>query len=106
MGLDVRISSQKPIICPHCGKIAGYKTVRAVESDDSKWFGFLEEIGYTAIQPNGKSWYGKNMVLTDEQADSLVHYAVTHNICVWSSLGDFVYDEKEKGNKIVINADW
>ena len=77
MGLDVRLSSRKAIICPHCGKVVDYKFLDTVYSGGSVWYGFLKDIGYYV--PNGEleeknDWYGKDMVLTKEQAKNLVKY--------------------------------
>ena len=46
MSLDVRLSSRKAIICPHCGKVVDYKFLDTVYSGGSVWYGFLKDIGY------------------------------------------------------------
>ena len=51
-------------------------------------------------------WYGKDMVLDNEQAKQLVDYAVKKEVCNWDDVDRVVTMALLHENKVVINADW
>jgi hypothetical protein len=51
-------------------------------------------------------WYGKDMVLDNEQAKQLVDYAVKKEVYNWDGVESVVATALAHGNKVVINADW
>lgn len=51
-------------------------------------------------------WYGKDMVLDNEQAKQLVDYAVKKEVYNWDGVEWIVTEALAHGNKVVINADW
>lgn len=109
MGLDIRITSQEPIVCPHCGEVVSYQTVEVVDSSGSRWYAYLESIGYYVPyekRTEANDWYSKDMALTTEQAEELVRYASRFQMYEHESIKNLVYDALNYGNRIVINADW
>lgn len=112
MGLDITIYEKESVICPHCGTIVKYDTVDEVISGGKDWYDFLENIGYYI--PYGKqsdkeavtSWYGRDMILTFEQATNMVKFARQHKVYNYYEIEQLVRDTKLEGHSIVINADW
>ena len=109
MSLDVRLSSRKAIICPHCGKVVDYKFLDTVYSGGSVWYGFLKDIGYYV--PHGElseknDWYGKDMVLTKEQAKNLVKYIKDNESFDYGEIKALVSEAIFDGDDVVISADW
>ena len=51
-------------------------------------------------------WYGKDMVLDNEQAKQLVDYSVKKEVYNWDGVESVVATALAHGNKVVINADW
>ncbi len=109
MGLDIRVKERKEIRCPDCGKVVGYRDLNCTASAGSDWYEILGEIGYYVPyehRTKENDWYGKDMVLDDEQARRLAAYAVEKRV--------YNYDEVENaaaitllhGNRVVVNADW
>ena len=41
MSLDVRIKSMEPVLCPHCGKVAGYEEKDKISVGGKNWYSFL-----------------------------------------------------------------
>lgn len=61
----------------------------------------------TAIRRAAENdWYGKDMILTDEQAKELYKYAKTN--CAYNSdtVANLVFYAICNGEKVVVNADW
>ena len=102
MSLDVRIKSMEPVLCPHCGKVAGYEEKDKISVGGKNWYSFLEEIGY---YPEEK-WYCKNMSLTQEQTKKLVEYAKEYAPYIAPEIKTLVSEAIFDGNDVVINADW
>ena len=113
MGLDIRISRDKPIYCPHCGELVTYRAVDTVDGGGSSWYEFLESIGYykpyVKGQPYPRSMYGKDLELSDEQIDKLEKFVAESDFCTsypMIKILNFIESARIDGDKIVINADW
>lgn len=109
MGLDITISERKEYRCPNCGIPVGHTDIASTDSNGSLWYDFLEKLGYYVSyekQTKENDWYGKDMVLDNEQAKQLVDYAVKKKVYKWDSVVWIVTEALAHGNKVVINADW
>ena len=109
MSLDITIKEQKEFYCPDCGRMVTSQDIGKECSGGRVWYNFLKSVGYYV--PYGKltkenDWYGKDMVLTEEQAKQLANF-VTDN-CPYNHLDieSLVAKTLMHGNKVVINADW
>lgn len=111
MGLDITIRLEIPNYCPHCGKIASWDEGNPkAYSGGREWYRFLEEIGYytdTEDDDARNKWYGKDMVLPDEQIKNLATFVADNKVvdyrCVLTIVGEHLELE---GSRIVVNADW
>lgn len=109
MGLDIRFIQRTNNICPHCGEIVGQTDVGVADSSGSSWYPFLESIGYYVPyeqRTEENDWYGKDMVLTEKQADELYQFAKKHDLygayLVTKLIAEAIYEK----DSIVVNADW
>ena len=110
MSLDIRITSRKKLVCPHCNKFCGEEDVEVVECGGSGWHPILEEIGYYVPydkRTEENNWYGKDMELTKGQTKQLYDFSKVqcelynaHQVC--NLIACSVMD----GNVVVVNADW
>ncbi len=79
MGLDIVVMERKDVRCPHCGEVIITVDVASTDSGGSLWYDFLERLGYYVPyekRTKENDWYGKDMVLDNEQAKQLADYAV------------------------------
>ena len=106
MSLDIRIIERKPIICPECGEVAGHVYVRKAESGGRAWYPILEEFDYYRAGDMNLDWYGKNMVLTADQADRLQRFMVQTPLYNKSAALEVITSAICDGNDVIINADW
>ena len=113
MGLDIRISRDKPIYCPHCGELVTYRAVDTVDGGGSWWYAYLESIGYykpyVEGQPYSQPMYGKDMALNDEQVDKLIKFVKQPDFGSLLQMKQVLWlieSARIDGDKIVINADW
>ena len=67
MSLSITFTQRERIVCPKCGEIAGYRDVKDENSGGRVWYDLLEKLGYYVPHADD-DWYGKDMVLTNEQA--------------------------------------
>ena len=110
MGLDITFTERENVICPHCGEVVATRDVVTEHSGGRIWYDILEDIGYYV--PHDKrteenDWYGKDMVLTTEQAERLYWYAMEHrDICEAYNVTGLVARAMLNKNAVVINADW
>ena len=109
MGLDIRFTRRKNIVCPKCGEIIGRDDVDFIEASGRRWYPFLESIGYYVPyeeRTDDNDWYGKDMVLTDEQTDELYRFTKEDDVYgTYGLLGMIALARYEK-HSIVVNADW
>ena len=101
MSLDITIMNRRDVRCPHCGEV--------ITSGGRLWYDFLERLGYYVPyekRTKENDWYGKDMVLDNEQAKQLADYAVKKEVYNWDGVESVVAEALAHGNKVVINADW
>lgn len=109
MGLDITVMEYKDIRCPRCGEVVNTVEVYGTDSNGSLWYDFLERLGYYVPyekRTEKNDWYGKDMVLDNEQAKRLVDYAVKKEVYNRDGVERVVTEALAHGNKVVINADW
>lgn len=109
MGLDITISRAEEVRCPKCGEVVTAKVVDSESSCGGMWRDFLAKVGYYVPYEKRTAendWYGKDMILTEEQAKELYEYAKTS--CAYNSgaVANIVANAICSGEKVVINADW
>lgn len=110
MGLDITISRAGEVRCPKCGEVVKEEVVDSASSGGRMWYDFLEKVGYYVPYEKRtpeNDWYGKDMILTDEQAKELYEYAKKNEGCFGvGAVADLVANAICSGEKVVINADW
>ena len=109
MGLDITVMERKVVRCPRCGEVITMVDVASIDSGGRLWYDFLERLGYYVPyekRTKENDWYGKDMVLDNEQAKQLVDYAVKKEVYNWDGVESVVATALAHGNKVVINADW
>lgn len=109
MGLDITVMERKDVRCPHCGEVINTVNVASTDSNGSLWYDFLEKIGYYVSyekRTKENNWYGKDMVLDNEQAKQLADYAVKNAVYHRDNVERVVAMALLHENKVVINADW
>lgn len=92
-----------------CRKCEHLLYVASTDSSGRLWYDFLERLGYYVPyekRTKENDWYGKDMVLDNEQAKQLVDYAVKKEVYNWDGVESVVAEALAHGNKVVINADW
>ena len=108
MSLDITIKEQKELRCPNCGLLVTTQDVGAECSNGRVWYDFLESVGYYVECDNlteENDWYGKDMVLTEEQAKQLADFVSDNQPYNALDVECLVARALMWGNKVVINAD-
>ena len=109
MGLDITIKEQKEFRCPECGRLVTTLDINAECSHGRVWYDFLQGVGYYVEDDNPteeNDWYGKDMVLTEEQAKQLADFVSDNLPYKYQYVESLVARALLHGNKVVINADW
>ena len=109
MSLDITIKERKEFRCPDCGRLVTTKDIGEECSGGRVWYNFLEPIGYYVPyekRTEENDWYGKDMVLTEEQAKQLADFASDNQPYNARDVECLVARALMRGNKVVINADW
>ena len=109
MSLDITIKERKEFRCPDCGRLVTTQDVCAEDSGGRIWYDFLESVGYYVPYENlndENDWYGKDMVLTEEQAKQLADFVSEYQPYNARDVEYLVARALLHGNKVVINADW
>lgn len=109
MGLDIRFTRRKNIVCPKCGEVVGHTDVYCVHGGGRVWYPLLESLGYYVPyeqRTEENDWYGKDMVLTSEQADEVYRFAKMHDLYGSYGVPEMILDALYEKDSIVVNADW
>ena len=109
MSLDITIREQQEFHCPDCGRLVTTQDIGAECSGGRVWYDFLQGVGYYVEGDNPteeNDWYGKDMVLTEEQAIQLADFASNNQLYDNMAIECLVARALMRGNKVVINADW
>lgn len=111
MGLDISFTERRNVICPHCGEIVKTEDVRTDYSGGRSWYPILEYLGYYVPyeqRTEETDWYGKDMVLTEEQTKE-VYRQIKMNIFEFyraEQVMSLIAQASMNGSLVVINADW
>ena len=109
MSLDITIKERKEFRCPDCGCLVTTQDIDAECSGGRVWYNFLESVGYYVPyerRTEENDWYGKDMVLTEEQAQRLADFISEYQPYYTKSIYGLVTRALLHGSKVVINADW
>ena len=109
MSLDITIKERKEFRCPDCGRLVTTQDISEVRSGGRVWYDFLQGVGYYAEDDNQteeNDWYGKDMVLTEEQAKQLADFVSDNHPYNARDIECLVARALLHGNKVAINADW
>ena len=109
MSLDITIKERKEFRCPDCGRLVTTQDIGAECSSGRAWYAFLQGVGYYVEGDNPteeNAWYGKDMVLTEEQAKQLAQFVSDYQPTDYDDIEVLVARALMRGNKMVINADW
>ena len=98
---------------PHCGKeIAAPFDIDSADSGGRVWYPFLESIGYyvpheqRTEENDGYDWYGKDMVLTIDQAKQAYQFVKENQVSEWQMIAMLISCALMEEDDIVVNADW
>ena len=109
MSLDIIIKERKEFRCPDCGRLVTTQGIGEECSSGRVWYDFLESVGYYVECDNlteENDWYGKDMVLTEEQAYQLADFVSDNHPYNARDIECLVARALLHRNKVVINADW
>ena len=109
MSLDITIKERKEFRCPDCGRLVTTQDIGAECSGGRVWYDFLQSVSYYVEGDNPteeNDWYGKDMVLTEEQAKQLADFVSDNQPYNARDVECLVARALLHGNKVVINADW
>lgn len=109
MSLDIRFTQRKNIVCPKCGEIVTTIDVNRESSGGRVWYPFLEAIGYYVPyeqRTEENDWYGKDMVLTKEQAEYAYRFVREAEVYDRKMVSMLIAEALFDNNDIVVNADW
>lgn len=109
MGLDITFTRRKNFVCPKCGEVVGHIDLDCADCGGRSWYPLLEQLGYYVPyehRTEENDWYGKDMVLNNEQADEVYRFA-TEN-CLYGSglVRSLIATALCEKDSIVVNADW
>lgn len=109
MGLDIRITRRRKMVCPKCGEIVGRNDVYSVSSGGRAWYPILKSIGYYVPyeqRTEENDWYGKDMVLTTKQAKEVYMFVQNKDVYDGLEVAGLISTGIYENDDIVINADW
>ena len=109
MGLDITIKERREFRCPDCGLLVTTQDIGEECSCGRVWYDFLESVGYYVPyekRTEENDWYGKDMVLTEEQEKQLADFVSEYQPYNARDVEYLVARALLHGNKVVINADW
>lgn len=110
MSLDIRFITRREVRCPHCGEVVHSVDDAVEDSGGRAWYPILDDLGYYVPWENRTAendWYGKDMVLTDDQAQMLFAFVkknrdLYNRDTVLGLIATAIVDDCA----LVINADW
>ena len=109
MSLDITIKERKEFRCPDCGRLVTTQGIGEECSSGRVWYDFLQGVGYYVEGDNlteENDWYGKDMVLTEEQAKQLAQFVSDYQPTDYDDIEVLVARALLHGNKVVINSSW
>ena len=110
MGLDITFTQRNKNVCPHCGKeIEPQIIIDSANSGGRAWYPFLESIGYYVPyeqRTEENDWYGKDMVLTKEQATQAYRFVKEIDVYNRQMIAMLISAAMLENDYIVVNADW
>lgn len=109
MSLDIEFTRSRNIVCPKCGDIIETLVVESSASGGRVWYEFLESLGYYVPydqRTEENDWYGKDMILTEEQVKEAIRFVRTHEISREGSILKLLVDAIMFNHTVVVNADW
>lgn len=109
MGLDITFTRRQNIVCPKCGEVVGHTDVDCVDTGGRSWYPLLESLGYYVPyeqRTEENDWYGKDMVLTEEQADEVYQFAKKHDLYCSVGVRALISAALYENDRIVVNANW
>ncbi len=109
MSLDITIKERKEFYCPDCGRLVTTQDIGEECSGGRVWYDFLESVGYYIPyekRTKENDWYGKDMVLTEEQSKLLADFVSDNCPYNYWDVESLAARTLMHGNKVVINADW
>lgn len=109
MSLDIRFIHRRNVICPHCHNIVGTEDVYDAYSGGREWYDILESFGYYVPydkRTDENDWYGKDMILTTEQAKQLYNFVTSSDQYNASEIRGLIATALLEEDMVVINADW
>lgn len=110
MGLDITFTRRKTVTCPKCNEVIGHTDVGGVDAGGRGWYPILKSLGYYVPYDQRTAendWYGKDMVLTTEQADEVYRFVTSHQD-LYGALAteSLIAIARYTGDDVVLNADW
>ena len=109
MGLDITFTRRKSIVCPACGEILGHIDVTSIDAGGRGWYPLLETLGYYVPRnrrTEENNWYGKDMVLSDDQVNEAYQFTKKTNLFGADALQSLIATDLCEKDSIVVNADW
>ena len=110
MGLNIYVTLGSDVICPHCGKVVMTTDEGVEEGSGRGWYPILEDLGYYVPyekRTEENDWYGKDMVLTEEQTEKLYKFVKKNPDLYGSySIRNLIATAMIEEKTVVINADW
>lgn len=109
MSLDITFTMRQKTICPKCGETIGHVDLYCVPSGGRAWYPFLESVGYYVPyeqRTEENDWYGKDMILTKEQAESAYDFVKKTNVYDRDNILMLIATALLERETVVINADW
>ena len=110
MGVSIRFSQKKKLICPNCGELVGLTDVKEVDSGGRGWYPLLESLGYYIPydqRTEENDWYGKDMMLTAEQVDAVFAFTKKNNdLYNADGVALLIASARYENDSVIVNADW
>ena len=109
MGLDITFTRRKNFVCPRCGETIGHTNVQYMDGGGRGWYSILESLGYYVPyeqRTEKNDWYGKDMVLTREQADEVYRFVKNHDLYGSEGVQSLIATALYENVDVVVNANW